>query len=360
MQYTENDFVVILEEQCQPYHITASIHGLVYRIEVSNDGKLEDAIEVSCSELKTSPESEQQFRALYTEAHQTYIEKFCSKMQPEESHDNLSDSIEKLESAHLPQNRFKHSYEKTKSYLKSKRKNSRIFLAVAMIVTTVLALFLGYVSMCSERFMGIFLNNDRKMAYFKQVEPFCHKLENRCKNLTKINPDQTEPQSIQACRDWCGEGIISPDQCALFLAYFPSLKQEEESTEPIPQEKSTQEQNSTQEKIKFLIEPQGKINLLADQYTEIVVKNYTETTFEIKLEKIHIENTPHEEIVQFRKGIVSLSVDNKREKVFKVFLEPTYYQQFEKALYTGVFSFRLSFEDGESREVKKPFSFRVE
>ena len=120
-----DQFMIIIENYCGDYHILTSINGLDYRVEVYKKNQLEDAIEVSCHELRNYPKSDILFEEQYSQAHSKFVEKFCSFKvgQKECEHSALEDKV----TSHTQQSFVE---EKWRSALAKIKKINKKFIAI--------------------------------------------------------------------------------------------------------------------------------------------------------------------------------------------------------------------------------------
>lgn len=369
---SQDDFTIVLKDVCEKHTIITSIKSLTYRVEIFKDGALEDAVEVVCDALKMDTEGENLFKEGYTKVHQKYKDKFCQKVKNIRTEDEVSSLVEpkyhfgeenkKYEYIHAAWKRVGETYQKLKAYIRARGYNHRIVLVAALLTIVFLFIVVGRVLICNEKVIAFFVKEIDKVSYYEQTESFCHKLETGCLKLSKMNLEQDTLLSPKDCRTWCQEKIISVDKCALFLPYFP---QEEEKTlhNILKKDAISKMHNSVKReevlKDAYIFTPEKEMVLYPQKYLELVISNNTESLLKVKLKNIVLNENEHEEIVQFRLGVTALSIAPGDKKRFKVFLEQTYYEQFEKGEYTGKLSFSV-FLPKREEEVEKIFSFRVE
>ena len=362
--FEENeDFLVMLEDRCDKYHIVTSINGLSYRIEVYCEGELEDAVERECNELRLSRDSETLFYSEYFEAHKAYMKKFCTKTL-----ESFPEKENELENKNIIQDKEvkdnENENEKSNNGIDNISDKSRQLIqnikdkpyTAGIILSISLLIILGRFLVCNETIIGLFFN---KIDFYEKTEFLCNKLEKKCILLTNTNLDQDTKTSPEDCRNWCKNNIIIKNKCELFLPFFPDLKEEYLDTQ---YDKNTSNVVNVVKKIEptYLIKPKGTIVLELGKYLELVVINNAMKTFSIELKSLHLDENEYEEIVQFSRGIISLSIEHESSKEFTIFLEPTYYEQFKKGDYHGKMTFDIIFEDSTKEEIVKDFTFKVQ
>lgn len=376
MAVYHDDFEVMLHDECvvdgQTYVVTTSTNGLIYRVEILEDHELVDAIEVECDDLRFEPQSEQLFISLYTQAHSETREKYCTvAKEPEEVKSTFVEKPTEIEQQVQEDEMFeaKTSFEsmlervhafygQVKKKIQDRGYNHRVVLPMALLGMLFFFLLMGRVLICSDFVEQNFLTQgSEKVAYFKQTESFCHKLEKGCKALSQSNREQAHMFTPEECRQWCEDATIDAQACSMFLPYFPKEEAivthyEEAPVEPIPSE--------TEPKEAYLFYPQGTVELLSSGTVELSIHNQTVEVLSVELVDMSLHENEHEEIVQFRKGLTSFYVNKGEEKAFKLFLEPTYYEAFDRGKYTGELTFKVKSKEGKIDEVKKDFFFRVE
>lgn len=370
-----DNFELILHDECsidgQNYSISTSTNGLAYRVEVLENGELVDAIEVECDELRFEPQSEQHFIALYTQAHDETKDKYCTAKKTEALKSSFVEEA-KIEENPLKEDeayevktsferlleRIYTGYEQIKHKIRQRGYNHRIVLPIALVGMLFFFVFMGRVLLCSDFVEQTFLTQEsEKIDYFKQTESFCHKLEKGCVILSKSNMEEANIFTPEACRQWCDEAFIEEQVCALFLPYFPK---KEESTSDFEEVPIALPPKKVQPKEAYVFYPKETIELFSSGTVEVFVRNHATKNLQVELVKMTLHENEYEEIVQFRKGMTSFYVNKDEEKAFKIFLEPTYYYQFDRGKYTGELTFKVKSEEGKIDEVKKDFFFRVE
>ena len=357
----DDDFKVLLQDVCGKHEIITSIHGLCYRVEVFVDSVLEDAVEIGCDDLERSHQKEKLFKETYTQAHQSYKDTFCKQADQGETKEVPVQKEEKKKRVTPAQQEL------------SPNPKQPIVLVASLLGIFILFVFLGSFLICNQTVIEFFVKKADRIAYYKQTEPFCHTLEDACMQHTKINGEEALFVSPKACKAWCREKIIHEDQCALFLPYFPKEKEsapvaeileksKEEPKSSLLKEDVAKEEEPKQEEPKeaYLFLPEGDIVLKPQNYFELFVENHTKSRLNVVLKALILNENSHEEIVQFRAGVTALSMGANSKKRFMLFLEQSYYDQFDKGNYSGTLVFLLHFNEGEAQEIKKKFSFKVE
>jgi len=366
---SQDGFTIVLEDVCDRYRIITSIENLTYRVEVFIDDALEDAVEIVCDALKMDAARETLFKAEYTKVHQRYKEKFCQKVKHMEAEDEEDTPLEpkydfeeennKHEYMHVIWKRVGERYQKLKANIRARGYNHRVVLVSVLFMVVLLFVGLGRVLMCNENVITFFVKQGDKVSYYEETESFCHKLETGCLQLSKMDLEQDTLLSPDECRTWCEDKVIPADKCALFLPYFPEKEVEEPLVVDVKEE-PTQVAPKVVIKDKYTFLPKEEIVLYPKTYLELFVANHSEDVLKVALKKIVLNENEHEEIVQFRLGVTTLSVEAGSKKRFKIFLEQTYYEQFEKGNYIGRLIFSVLLPKGKEEKVEKIFSFRVE
>ena len=343
-----DQFMVILEEYCGDYHILTSINGLDYRVEVYKKNQLEDAIEVSCHELRNYPKSDILFEEQYSQAHKKFVEKFCfSTVEKQEyQHSTLDDKVISHDKQPLVEAKWALALASIKRIGK-KIIALFIFLVVLFKITSIL--------ICNENVIQFFTD---PRSFYEKTEPFCHKLEKKCVLLSKKNLEQVRGISPYDCRTWCENDIIKRERCALFLPYFslPKAEKIQKKSDHLKVDNQKKQEND----ISYIFMPQGTFTLMLEKSYKLQITNTGERAFHIKLESLMAQNTNYEEIVQFQSGKTALSLQPGKTGYFEVYLEPTYYEQFDNGEYRGSMSFKIFDGKKKIETVKKEFVFRVE
>lgn len=358
----------------QSVTIDTSIHGLTYRVEVFYDANLVDAIEVSCDHLRLEPDSDIQFTALYEQAHQEMLNAHDIKDYANAVPHEKSLASPEVPEVGMPTDEMytedsipyqsmpawlRPLYLKIESGINKSRFNHSIVLLSSVVLIGVGILFLAKAFLCSNYILETFMKDtQQKVSYLERTEFLCHKLEKQCKVLAKGNRDQTYTVTVKQCRDWCEVEILSEETCAVTLPYFPA----EKLLIPVKKEENTSKQTppvKPKPKNPYRVYPEGKIELFSSSAIELYVANQTKETMHIATIDLVLNQNNNEEIVQFRKGKSTLTIKSGEEKAFKIFLEPTYYQLFEKGKYDGFIDFELLYEKSQKVHIHKEFFFEV-
>lgn len=374
-----DEFVTVLTDtfvsKGESITIDTSVSGLIYRVEVFYDSDLIDAIEVSYNHLRSKSDSDTLFVALYKQAHNEMLEvhhtknNTCLAPQLKDSEiPQVSDVNISIDEKHINGGIGHHAtlswsrslYLRIKRGVNRSHINHPILLPTAIIVLVCITLlFSAKVFLCSNYIIETFMDNaQQRVSYLERTEFLCHKLEKQCKVLAKGNKEQTYSVSIKQCKYWCKVDIISENACAVMLPYFPETK----SLTNIKEEENITTQvvlSQPKPKSPYRIDPKGKIELFPSSAIELYIANQTKEIMRIATIDLSLDQNSHEEIVQFRKGMSTLSIKAGEEKAFKIFLESTYYTLFEKGKYTGYIDFEISYEKGRKIHIRKAFFFEV-
>ena len=355
----EGNFMMMLEHHCPNHHIITSTDGLTYRVEVYKDGDLEDAVEISCEELKSYPESDVLFQTRYKQAHEEFVDKFCTDSfitpNEEEGRGEKNESNGLDEEKNIPESRTKLDMliKHLKEYMEQGHTYRKKVFFLGSIIVLVVFIVLGRTLLCSEVLINLFSN---PINFYEKTEYFCHKLEKECVLLSKTNLDQDTKFKPKDCFDWCEEKIIDKERCSLFLPYFPKENIEESNINYIkPETNEAEVAPETIAKSEYTFSPEGTSTLILHKYLKLGVTNNSKKVFKIELESLHLKESEHEEIVQFRSGITAFSIEEGKTKHFEIFLEPTYYEQFERGEYHGVLRFKMLFDKNRTEEIEKDF-----
>lgn len=343
-----DQFIIILEENCGDYRILTSINGLDYRVEVYKKNQLEDAIEVSCHELRNYPKSDILFEEQYSQAHKKFVEKICfSTVEKQEyQHSTLDDKV--ISHTEQPLTEAKWSL----ALASIKRHNKKII--VVFIFLVVLFKIIS-ILICNENVIQFFTD---PRSFYKKTESFCHKLEKKCVLLSKNNLNQVRDISPYDCRMWCENNIIKRERCARFLPYFslPKAEKIQKNSNSLKIDNQKKQGND----ISYTFMPQDTFTLMLEKSYKLQITNTGKRAFHIKLESLIVQNTNYEEIVQFQSGKTALSLRPGETGYFEVYLEPTYYEQFDNGEYRGSILFKIFDGKKKIETVKKKFVFRVE
>ena len=360
----DDNFMVMLEHHCQNYHIITSTDGLTYRVEVYEKGDLEDAIEISCEELKNYLDSDVLFQTRYTQAHKKFVDKFCNQalVAPlEEKREEIKkNNVYCAGSSSVPAHTAKsrNILQNIKEYTHIRNPYRKKIFLLAGVFFLFIFLLLGRILLCNETLIHFFFNPKN---YYEKTEFFCHKLEKKCIGLSKTNLDQNTELTPQECRNWCEKKIIDADNCALFLPYFPKEIQETGDTEYIETEPKNKDIPKTIEPANaYMFSPSGTLVLETHKDMKLHITNTDTKVFRIEVISLHLKENIYDEIVQFRSGVTTFSVEEGESKDFNIFLEPTYYEQFERGTYHGTILLKIIFDKNHSEEITKEFIFRVQ
>jgi len=370
--YTHDDgFETVLEEHCSSHVILTSVKALTYRVEVFEKQELIDAIEFSAKE-----NDEAAFVKHYTKAHEMFKQKFChphknktaaiakpiKEYKVAQSHSSkqfipqMTTPSDKRPQSALPSSATAKIWKYVKEHLVFLQENQNAKLTMVLLVVVLTVVFLGRVLMCQENILDYFLDKEEKVAYYKQTESLCHKLEKGCLNLAEGGLVDKSLFTAKRCKVYCKEGDISWDVCRGFLPHFKVkhsvVPKEEVNIVPVENKPKV-----LKEKLVFMqTEP---FELLLDSGFELTIQNPTMHACKITVKDLIVNESEHDEIVQFRAGVSHLDLIPKEIKKFKLFLEESYYRQFRKGKYTGSIVFSVLFENGKKETVKKSFFFEV-
>lgn len=357
----DDNFMVMLEKYCKNYHIITSINGLIYRVEVYQNDDLEDAIEISCDELKTYPESDILFMTQYKQAHKNFVNRFCNQSVPtciEEESVNEEEVISDLceDDSMIETMSWQELFLRNiKAYIqKARQYRNKLFFAGGILFLLIFVL-LGRSFLCNETLVHFFFTS---FSFYEKTEFFCHKLEKKCIILSKTNLDQDTEILPKDCRNWCDKKIINADSCALFLPYFP--KKNERTVYKELKKINIEEPKTKKAKSPYSIFPKGTIVLQLHKNIKLNVSNRGIDSFKVELESLHIKESENEEIIQFKSGVTELYLEEGETKYFEIFIEPTYYEQFKKGEYHGTILLKMLWGDKHKVEVAKDFVFRVQ
>ena len=144
---------------------------------------------------------------------------------------------------------------------------------------------------------------------------------------------------------------------------YTPVKPRDINTVKVPQldkiEEPTMELNINQEvKELFVWTPKEDMVLDVAHYFPLSFTNNSDMAVHVELTGRSLKESPHDEIVQFKDSDIYANMESGETKVFQVYIEPTYYKQFDKGKYTGTLTFALRY-DKEQKIVKKQFSFEV-
>ena len=158
------------------------------------------------------------------------------------------------------------------------------------------------------------------------------------------------------------------DGCEQFSHYFSQKDIEKKSLELKSREHKKKEKvlsplsEKPVEKVKekLLFTQTEPFELRLGEVFELTVHNPSATPCEIEVKNLDVNESEHDEIVQFSRGISHLTLAPEGRKKFKLFLEESYYRQFVKGTYRGSIDFSVLFESGKKENLSKSFFFEVE
>jgi len=108
----------------------------------------------------------------------------------------------------------------------------------------------------------------------------------------------------------------------------------------------------------FVWTPPKDFHLDASHYFPLSFTNNSNVEVSIELTGRTIKQSPYDEIIQFKDSDIYAKVARGETKIFQLYIEPTYYKQFNKGKYTGTLTFTLD-DTKEKILVTKQFSFEV-
>lgn len=329
-----SNFVTVLTDTCQAdnntYIIHTQIYQFVYRVRVFKNGSLVDTIEARSPEPTDSI-----FRPLYKKAHQKMRMKYCPQNQI-----NASASQQK----------------KTKLLPKPKSIFPKSIKTILLgTIGILLLIFLYKVILVNTEFYinMVYHEPKEKIAYYEQIENKTHILAQKCLSLSRKEQHDSTIFTLAQCRMWCNQKVIDKDTCKLFFAY--STHNFNFHNNAITKRDNPSIDNTSQD---YALLPEEDLILDRDKNITIQVNNLGSSSLHIQVEKVFLEKSIYEEIVQFRGGVSNFEIDANKAKKFVIFLEPTYYDQFKKKRYTGYIEFVL-FYQGKRSTLRKKFSFVV-
>jgi len=322
-------FVIVHTDTCVVdntiYVVNTSVNALIYRIEVFKNEILIDKIEVNCMERQEQKNSNQSFVDRYQEAHKKMRTKYCQVLKDK------------------PNNMKVHPETKRNAIKKS------ILLFFVAVVSIYFLLTNLYIY--SDFYINIFYSEkDEKILYLEKIEIKTHKLGKRCILLSKNELNEQSIITAQNCKKWCDKRIIDKDKCDLFLAYF-AIKTEEKVNIPTLNKQVTS----------YKVLPKEE-NVELSIFKSLQLKIYNESSHQIlvTLKEISLDNNTNEEIVQFEQAVTYFTLGIKEEKIFYIFLEPSYYKQFNLGKYTGKLVFDVKYQNKIIDTIQKQFHFMVE
>jgi len=312
------------------YVVNTSISRFIYRTEVFRDEVLIDTIEVNCTELSKHSMGNQLFMDKYEQAHNKKRVKCGSR-----------DKNKKDESKGV----FEKKQNKFINNVKSK---GSILLVLAIISGLISYFIIIKVFIYSDIYINTIIAKKDKMVYLEQIETKTHKLGDACVLLSKKQSQSNNIVTAENCKVWCNRRIISKETCDLFSAYFfidKGIKEGEHTDKQVTA---------------YKVFPQEEIvELHLSKTFKLKVHNDSNHELYIELKSISLNNSINEEIVQFKKTETSFSLQEAEGKYFQVFLEPSYYKQFELGKYTGSLWFDVKYQEKIVGSINKQFYFMV-
>jgi hypothetical protein len=112
------------------------------------------------------------------------------------------------------------------------------------------------------------------------------------------------------------------------------------------------------EKDMFVWAPTENFVIDEGHYFSLSFTNNSNAVVTIELTGRTLKQSPHDEIIQFKDSDIYAKVARGETKIFQIYIEPTYYKQFDKGKYTGTLTFTLN-DTKEKTLVTKQFSFEV-
>jgi hypothetical protein len=313
--------------------VNTSINAFVYKIEVFKNEVLMDVIEVNCLETYNQNIDNQFFVNTYKQAHKMARDKYCHIEEAKSSDDGYMH--EKKENLFL------------ESVVNKKNLLQRVGWGV--IFGIVSYIFITKIWIYSDIYIDNFVEAEDKMTYLEQVELSTHRLRKECTFLAQNQENTESLVSAESCQQWCSDGIIDKEGCDLFLAYFfikTDTKEISKDTDEIHTEYTV-----------FPEEESMEFNV--SEVSQLRVYNGSNHQIIVKLKNLHLDNSDNEEIVQFKNAEISLLLREEEGKSFHIFLEPSYYKQFELGIYSGILLFDVYYQNKVIGSIKKHFYFTV-
>jgi len=350
---------VVLEENCSSWRIVTSVNGLIFRSEVFDrqNNHLQDAVETDCGYLRGQPGSDEAFRICYSKSQASIKKRFCTNTNDdgERVQNKNTDHEEKV---YVPSTQSApHPDESTEIGFPGKGHTKRYAL-LGWLVGIVVLIAGGKHALCEKEVVQFFLGQN-PVAFYETTEPLCHRLEQRCVHLSQMDSDQMPPFPPEMCRGWCASGIIAPDRCRQFLPFLPKITPKiipEKAEENFP---SLVPKSSSPKRLFATWKPDGPLILTLHRMVKLSVNNPNNYALNIMLTNLVLEGSSYEEIVQLRNGQTEVHLTPHQKHFFEIFIEPTYYHQFEKGSYHGHMTFTVVAEKGQKQTKEFPFSFEV-
>lgn len=332
-----NHFVIVQTNTCTKddvkYVINTSIKAFIYKVEIFKNEVLVDVIEVNCTEKYNQKIDNHFFVNKYQEAHKSIRDNYC---YVEEARSNDHSII------------FE---KKENSFFESMKHANILKKAVlwALVLGIVSYLLIVKMFVYSDIYIDNFLEEENKITYLEQVELRIHRLEKECTLLSKKQLNPKSLVSLESCKKWCDKGIIAKEKCDLFLAYF-FIKMDTQITNVDTDEIRTS----------YSVLPQeDTIEFNVFEVSQLRIYNKSNHQIFVTLKDIHLDNSNNEEIVQFKQAKISFVLKEEEGKSFHMFLEPSYYKQFEVGKYTGLLLFDVKYKNKIIGSIKKQFYFMV-
>lgn len=322
-------FVTVLTDTCEVenihYVIHTSIHILTYKVEVFQDAIRIDATEITCNVLKHTQHNEQLFIEEYQDAHRKMRDKFCTK-------------IEKNIHIPKPDNSIKNDSE-TKNITNYNIPFKKIIIVSILLIGTLWAIY-TYVFIYSDIYLNTFDTNEEKILYLEEIESHSNILEESCIKLSKKQLRKYEDIiTVKNCKSWCQKNIIDTSKCGLLLAYF-KVNYTDINLSTVSYQKHIEKKV-----LDYKVLPQSNlIALHKTQHFDLMIHNRSEHAILVKLKDLILDHHENEEIVQFQQSITELLLKSDDKKTFSIFLEPSYYTQFDSGKYTGKLRFEVSYK----------------
>jgi len=330
-----NNFVVVKTDTFSVdeamYVVNTSISRFIYRTEVFRDEVLIDTIELNCIELSKHSMGNQLFIDKYKHTHNKMIVKYGSR--DKDKRDDRKEVFEKK------QNKF----------IANVKSKGNILLVLAIISAFIFYFVITKIFIYSDIYINTVIAKKDKMVYLEQIETKTHKLGDACVLLSKKQLQSNNIVTTENCKVWCNRKIINKETCDLFSAYFF-----------IDNGKEKEDKHRDKQVTAYKVFPQEEIvELDLSKTFRLKIDNESNHELYIKLKSISLNNSTNEEIVQFKKAKTSFTLQEGEEKYFQIFLEPSYYKQFELGKYTGSLWFDVKYQEKIVGRIKKHFYFMV-
>ena len=116
--------------------------------------------------------------------------------------------------------------------------------------------------------------------------------------------------------------------------------------------------NIVKEKDMFIWTPAEDFAIDEAHYFSLSFRNNSNSVVSVELTGRTLKQSAYDEIIQFKNSDIYAEVQTGGTKIFQIYIEPTYYKQFNKGKYTGTLTFTLD-DTKEKTLVTKQFSFEV-